>query len=167
MRAALEAIDSAVCAAVRVLALLAGLVLLWLMFLTVAAAVMRKVMRSPILGVHDVSEVSLLVLVFLGMAYCGRTGGHIVVDLAAGLLPGSILRISDIIGRLSGGALLSFVAWHTVARAFDALAQHEASNLLFLPLYPFYLVVAAGFALYAVVLFLQALGATDTDRGNR
>jgi hypothetical protein len=49
----------------------------------------------------------------------------------------------------------------------DARAQREATNMLFIQLYPFFLLVAAGFALYALVLIVQALrlalGADNVD----
>lgn len=161
MRISLETIDKAISAIVRFLALLAGLVLLWLMVLTVVAVVMRKAVQSPILGVDDLSEVSLLLLVFLSMAYCGRTQGHIYVDLIAGLVRAGVLRLLDVIVQLVGGAVLMFIAWNTIGRAIEALSQNEATNLLFLPLYPFYLVVAIGFALYAAVLIVQGIRAAS------
>ena len=167
MRRPLEALDRALTAGVRGLGVIAGLALLWLMVLTVVAAVTRKVFLSPILGVFDLSEVTLLVLVFLGLAYCGRTGGHISVDLIAGIVKPAALRVMDAAVRLCGGAFLLFVAWETIARALDARAQHEATNMLFIQLYPFFLLVAAGFALYALVLIVQALrlalGADNVD----
>lgn len=157
MQRPLEALDKALTRGVRALGVLAGFALLWLMALTVAAAVTRKVFLSPILGVFDLSELTLLVLVFLGLAYCGRTGGHISVDLIAGIAKPAILRVMDTVVRLCGGAFLLFVAWETVGRALDARAQHEATNMLFIQLYPYFLLVAAGFALYALVLIVQAL----------
>ncbi|MCG6874149.1 MAG: TRAP transporter small permease [Betaproteobacteria bacterium] len=167
MRRPLEALDKVLTRAVRGLGVLAGLALLWLMALTVVAAVTRKVFLSPILGVFDLSEVTLLVLVFLGLAYCGRTGGHISVDLIAGLAKPAILRGMDVVVRLCGGAFLLFVAWESLGRALDARVQHEATNMLFIQLFPFFLLVAAGFALYALVLIVQALrlasGADNVD----
>ena len=65
----------------RFLAYAAGAALLWLMLLTVVAVVMRYVFNAPILGAQDISELSLAVVVFLGIPYCGWTGGHVAVDL--------------------------------------------------------------------------------------
>jgi len=167
VRTSLETLDKALAAGVRALAILAGFVLLWLMVLTVAAAVTRKLFHSPILGVFDLSEVTLLVLVFLGLAYCGRTGGHISVDLIVGVVKPGILRVMDVVVRLCGGAFLLFVSWETIDRALEARAEHEATNMLFIQLYPFFLLVAAGFAIYALVLLVQALrlafGADNVD----
>ena len=51
-------ISTTVDSTVRLLAYLGGIVLLWLMGLTVVAVVMRYVFNAPILGAQDISELA-------------------------------------------------------------------------------------------------------------
>ena len=57
---------------VRCLAYLGSAVLLGLMFLTVIAVVMRYVFNAPLLGAQDVSELSLVAVVFLALCALAR-----------------------------------------------------------------------------------------------
>ncbi len=78
---------------VRRLAFIGGLALLWLMGLTVVAVMMRYVFGAPILGAQDISEMSLVLVAFLGLAYSGWTGAHIAVDLIGGMLPPGLTKL--------------------------------------------------------------------------
>ncbi|MDH3446017.1 MAG: TRAP transporter small permease, partial [Deltaproteobacteria bacterium] len=80
---------------VRLAAFVSGLALLWLMALTIVAVVMRYVFNAPLLGAQDLSEVSLILVVFPAMAYCGWTGGHVALDLISSVFTVEKLRWSD------------------------------------------------------------------------
>ncbi len=152
-----EKTDAAVDRAVRLLAYLGGIALLWLMGLTVVAVVMRYVFNAPILGAQDISELSLVLVVFLALAHCGWTGGHVAVDLISMFLKPENLRWTDSLVRAISGLLFVIVAWQTMRQGLDALEFGEASNLVEILHFPFFLVVAFGSAVYALVLFVQAV----------
>lgn len=140
----------------RFLAYAAGAALLWLMLLTVVAVVMRYVFNAPILGVQDISEVSLAVVVFLGIPYCGWTGGHVAVDLIASVVGESRLRYTDALMRLLGAVLFGVVAWQAMRQGLDALEYGDATNLVDIPHHPFMFLMSFGWLLFAGVLLLQS-----------
>ena len=140
----------------RFLAYAAGAALLWLMLLTVVAVVMRYVFNAPILGAQDISEMSLAVVVFLGIPYCGWTGGHVAVDLISTVVAEAVLRYTDILMRGLGGALFAVVAWQSMGRGLDALEYGEATNLVEIPHHLFMFLMGFGWLLFALVLLLQA-----------
>lgn len=141
----------------RFLAYAAGAALLWLMLLTVVAVVMRYVFNAPILGVQDISEVSLAVVVFLGIPYCGWTGGHVAVDLIASVVGESRLRYTDALMRLLGAVLFGVVAWQAMRQGLDALEYGDATNLVDIPHHPFMFLMSFGWLLFAGVLLLQSV----------
>ncbi|MFQ5852809.1 MAG: TRAP transporter small permease [Candidatus Binatia bacterium] len=153
---------------VRLLAYLGGIALLWLMGLTVVAVVMRYAFNAPILGAQDISELSLVLVVFLALAYCGWTGGHVAIDLIGMVLRPGALRWTDSLVHAVCGVLFVYVTWQTFRQGLDALEFGEASNLVEIPHFPFFVVVAFGSAVYALVLFVQAvraaLGLPDVKR---
>lgn len=141
---------------VRVLAIGSGLMLLALMLLTVVAVMVRK-FNFPITGTQDLSEAGLTVVVFFAMAYSGWTGGHIAVDLISGVLKGLALRILDTVVRFFSGAFFIIVAWQSIRQGMDAFEHGDGFNLIALPHYPFFFVVAFGSGLYALVLLVLTL----------
>ena len=140
----------------RVFAYGAAVALFWLLGVTVAAVVMRYLFNAPILGALDVSEMSLVVLVFLGLAHCGWKNGHVFVDLLAMLAGRRLLRWTDFVVRLVAAALFGLITVETARRALEARQWGEATNLVGIPHYPFVFVVAAGAGLYTLVLLVQA-----------
>ena len=61
---------------------------------------LRYVFNAPLFGGQDVAELALLTTVALAVAYCGRSGGHVAVDLIGGKLRPRFARVMDTIVRL-------------------------------------------------------------------
>ena len=139
----------------RFLAICGGIALLGLMVLTVVAVTLRK-MNNPILGTQDISESGLVIVVFFAMAYSGWTGGHIAVDLIGNFVSKRALGILDTIVRLVCGLFIFVVAWMNMVHVLDALEYGDGFNLLDIPHYPLYFIIAFGSALYAAVLLVMA-----------
>ena len=148
----------------RYLALGGGLGLLWLLAMTVAAVIMRKVFGSPLLGVFDLSQVTMIVIVFSGMSYCAITRGHVAVELFNDLLPTRLQKLLSLAINLVSAALLGFIAWRTTLKAFEAIEDNEATMMIFIPHFPFILFAALGFALHAIACLLLAFERPGEDR---
>ena len=163
----LEGLSRVLGGGVRMLAVASGVMLLALMVLTVVAVTLRK-LNYPIVGTQDLSEAGLITVVFFAMAYSGWTGGHIAVDLISGVLPGNGLRILDAVVRFCCGAFFVVVAWQSVRQGLDALEFGDGFNLIDMPHFPFFFVVAFGSGLYALVLLVlaarSATGLSDPGR---
>jgi TRAP-type C4-dicarboxylate transport system permease small subunit len=140
----------------RALALGGGAVLLGLLGLVLFDVLMRYALRLPFLGAYEMTELAMVLIVFLGLAYCGATGGHIAVDLLSPVLDRPRLRWLTVASHLAGAALMLLIAWHTTLNAMGSVQRGEASNMLRIPLAPFELVAAAGSAIFAAVLLVQA-----------
>jgi TRAP-type C4-dicarboxylate transport system permease small subunit len=150
----------------RYLALGGGIGLLWLLVMTVAAVVMRKVFGSPLLGVFDLSQVTMIVIVFSGMAYCAIKRGHVAVELFNDMLPPRLQTLLNAAINLVSAALLGFIAWKTTLKAFEAIEDNEATMMIFIPHFPFILFAALGFALHAVACLMLVFDRTQDHRGS-
>tara|TARA_R110002072_G_scaffold130040_17_gene268792 strand:+ start:821 stop:1327 length:507 start_codon:yes stop_codon:yes gene_type:complete len=148
-------LSGAVGACVRFLALVSGLLLMGLMLLTVAAVSLRKA-NEPIFGAQDISESGLIAVVFFAMAYSGWTGGHIAVDLIGNVIKGRALELLDFGVRLVCGLFFIVVTWMSFEHGLDALEYGDAFNLLPIPHWPFYFIIAFGSGVFTLVLFLLA-----------
>lgn len=140
----------------RLLALGAGAVLLGLLGLVLFDVVMRYALRLPFLGAYEMSELAMVLIVFLALPYCAATGGHVAVDVLAPILDRPALRWLTVAIHLAGAVLMVIIAWQATLYAMGSAARGEASNMLKIAKYPFELVTAASAAAFALVLLVQA-----------
>jgi TRAP-type C4-dicarboxylate transport system permease small subunit len=140
----------------RALALCGGAVLLGLLGLVLFDVLMRYVLRLPFLGAYEMTELAMVLIVFLGVAYCGATGGHVAVDVLSPVLDRPGLRWLAVLSNLAGAALMGLIAWQTTLYALGSVQRGEATNMMRIPKAPFELVAAAGAGLFAAVLLVQA-----------
>ena len=140
---------------VTISAYLAGLVLVALMLLTTADVAGRYFFNSPITGVFDVTHFAVLIMVFLGLAYCGFQGGHVAIDILYNQLSRPIAVILNRIVNLIGCILFGLIAWRSLVQSADVKEFNEASQLVLIPFYPFYYILALGAALFAFVMALR------------
>lgn len=136
-------------------AYVAGAVLLLLMLLTTADVAGRYFFNSPIDGVFDLTHFSVSIMVFLGLGYCGFRGGHVVIELLYDKLPraarGGLKRLIELIGCV----LFGLIAWRTAVQSVDVRDMGEASQLMEIPYFPLYWLVAFGAGLFAAVMLLR------------
>ncbi len=155
MSDALERTSEVLGNGVRLLAIAGGVVLMFLMLLTVADVTLRKFLE-PIEGAQDISESGLIVVVFLSIAYSGWTGGHIAVDLIGGAVKGRALDTLNVVVRTFCGMFFVVVAWQSFDQGLDALEFGDGFNVLPIPHYPFYFIIAFGSLVFAGVLLVLA-----------
>jgi TRAP-type C4-dicarboxylate transport system permease small subunit len=140
----------------RVLALGAGVVLLGLLGLVLFDVVMRYALRLPFLGAYEMTELAMVLIVFLALPYCAATGGHVAVDVLSPVLDRPRMRWVNALVHLTGAALLLVIAWQATRYALGSVARGEATNMLSIPKFPFELVTAACAAIFALVLLDHA-----------
>lgn len=148
----------------RALALGGGVVVLALMGLILFDVFMRYVLRVSFLGAYEMTELAMVLIVFLALPYCAATGGHVAVDVLSPLLDRPGLRWLTAAIHLAGAVLLAVMAWQSVLYAIGSSARGEASNMLKIAKYPFELITAACAALFALVLLVQAWKALRPPR---
>jgi TRAP-type C4-dicarboxylate transport system permease small subunit len=139
----------------RLLALGGGIVLMLLMGYTVLDVVLRYGFNRPFAGSLEVTEFAMSVIVFLGIAHCGITGGHVAVDILERPLQNPKLRFVPVLLTLASAALFAAIAWFTAAEALTSMQR--VSNMVRWPHWPFQLTVALGSAMYALVLLFQTI----------
>lgn len=134
----------------------AGLIVILLVILVDVAG---RAIGSPLFGSHDLITMTMVVLVFGGMASCDRIGGHLSVDLLEGRYPDWFNRLMDILSAAVGAVIFATLA----AAIFDSARLSEmlnlSTNLLNLPrawfqnlLGIFSVITAIGMALRGVEL---------------
>lgn len=145
------------------LAVIAGLLLFALAGLVTAGVVMRYGFNMPLVKAGDWTQLLMLIVVGFGLAYCGLNNAHVAIDIFTRLMAKRAQRILMAVINALGGALLLLVAWEAMNQGRDAAEMEQLTNLAELPMVWFFMLGAASFATYAIVLFCQAVSGDVGD----
>lgn len=137
--------------ATLLLAWVAGACLLFMMALIAVSVVMRYVFHSPVLGVNEIVQLSAVALVMASLPYCTQHNGHVAVDVFDRALGRWGRLIGDVTSRALSIFLLGMLCRRAVLKSLDALEFEDVTNMLELPVWPFYAILAAGAGLCALV----------------
>jgi TRAP-type C4-dicarboxylate transport system permease small subunit len=139
---------------VTTVAYMAGVVLVFLMLMTTFGVIGRK-LGYPINGVFDLTHFTVLIMTFLGMAYCGFRGAHVSIELLYQHLGPRTRNVLNRGINLVGCVLFAVIAWRTFLQSYIVRDINESSQLLEIPYFPFYWLVAFGAGLFAFVMGLR------------
>jgi len=143
--------------ATTALAWVAGLCLIFMMGLIAVAVVMRYAVGDPLLGVNEIVQLVAVALVMASLPYCTFHNGHVGVDVFDHLIGHWGRLIGDVGSRAISIYVLGILSWRAVLKALDAFEYEDATNMLGLPIWPFYTILATGAGLCALVFALQIL----------
>ena len=122
-----------------------------MMLLTVADVFLRYVFSAPIKGSLELTEYSMVLAGFLGIAWCAVRRGHVKVDLIVRHMPSRAQGITDTITMLLAFTVLPLVVWRSFAQAQEVLLEKMVSPSLEIPEFPFYMAVGLGYSLIILV----------------
>jgi TRAP-type C4-dicarboxylate transport system permease small subunit len=128
----------------------------FIMLLTCTDVVMR-LFGSPIPGTYELVGYFGAVIVAFALAYTSVERGHIAVELLVGKLPRRPQLLIEGLGSVAASALFGVLAWQSQVYARDLIETGEVSLTLGIPTWPFVFGLAAGCAMLAFVLLLDAL----------
>ncbi|KAB2920737.1 MAG: TRAP transporter small permease [Hyphomicrobiaceae bacterium] len=155
---ALGAIDRAMHALEKFTALISGLGIFGLMLLGVVQIFGRKFFNAPIFGYIDIVEIAMSALVFLGLAYTERLGGHIRMELIVTHLRGRWQWMFELIGVILGliiVAVLIFYSWEHAMRAYRSGDSTIDAQYV---LWPSKMIVPVSLALLSLRLMISLWG---------
>ena len=140
---------------VRICSALSALALVLMMSVTVVDVLMANLFRHPIVGVFDLVETTLVLVVFLGFPATFLANSHIAVDVIDLVTsPANVARLK-IVAKLLTFVFLIFLAWQMINPAHDAFKFGERKQELGLPLYILWIPMIFGIAVSALMVFLS------------
>ena len=103
--------------AAGLLAWIGGMAIVALMSITVVAVFFRYVMNDPIFGIEDLSIIALTVVAGASVAYGGRHGAHVSVDVISFGKRPALMRVTDTVMRVLALGILGLATWSLFAKA--------------------------------------------------
>ena len=132
-------------------------VLAAMMALTGIDVVGRYFFSKPVPGSFEITELLMPMMISLGLAYCTFERGHVKVDIAILRLPRRGHAIASFIADITFLVLYLLITWQTVYRVQSFIDTKSITNVLYIPVFPFAIVVVFGFAVLCLVLLRNAV----------
>ena len=127
------------------------------MILTITDVILRKTVSKSILGTVEVTEFMMVILVFFTLAQTEILDGHVKVDLVISRFSARAQAFVDMVTQFTCFLLFGLFTWSVLVYSAEMKASGEVSQDLWLPIYPFLYVVAAGCSLLSITLFIKFL----------
>lgn len=145
---------------------LAAVLVVAIMLSTAADVAVRQITGSSIPGVVEYSEVLMVGLVFLGLAYAQRAKAHIGVDMFTERMPARLGHLVRAVGLMVAFVVLAVMAWETAQVAVTSFGNREFRfGLVRVPIWPARAIIPLGLVALLLELALtiwdELLGARD------
>ena len=126
------------------LAYVGAVSLFGIMCLTTADVGGRYLFNAPILGVFELTEFMILILIFSFLAYTQSKKSHVAVDLLVSLFPKKLQRYIALFNHFLCLILMGLITYMGFRRALELVEFGEASPNLGVPHYPFVFFLVLG-----------------------
>jgi TRAP-type C4-dicarboxylate transport system permease small subunit len=141
----------------RGLGYIASMVVFALMGLTMADILMRKFLNQSILGIVELTELMMVVIVFFTLGFSEMKDAHIKVDIFTSKLKPRTRIVLDVVTQLLASLLFAFMTVSVLRHALSMQRVGEVTQDLWIPKYPFLYLTALGCAVLSIALFLRFL----------
>ncbi len=141
----------------RALDLLAGIILAGTALLVVANVIGRSLFNLSILGTYEMVGFLTAAVVGLSLARCAVENSHIAIEFILERLALRTQRIFEIIFSVPSFLFLGFATYNLFVYGLRIARTGEVSPTTQVIFYPFIYLVAVGFAMLTLVVFLKFL----------
>ncbi|MCX7857112.1 MAG: TRAP transporter small permease [Deltaproteobacteria bacterium] len=135
---------------------IAGIILLFMMFITVIDVLLRYFSKS-IAGTYELVSFAGALLVGFAIAKTTMDEAHVTVDLLIEKIPPAGKKIFRVLTRIAGGLLFLLISWSFFEKGKELFVSKEVSMTLHIPFSP--VAFGLGFCalIEAVLLFSDSL----------
>jgi TRAP-type C4-dicarboxylate transport system permease small subunit len=120
-----------------VLGIAASVLLFGMMLLTFADVVARYLLNLPIRGAFEVTELTLLVLIFAGLPLVSRADEHVTMDFIDRVLTPAARRVLVRFVHAVCAAIMFFLTWQVWIKAGKIYGYGDTTDVLRIAVGPF------------------------------
>ena len=133
----------------------AAIVLGMMMLLTAADVVGRYFFNRSIVAAHDVTELMMVAVIFLGLAYTATIKGHIRVEVVISKLSKHTQSILDTITSIFSAGVFGAIAWRLGVHSWSSFTRGEGTPTVGITIAPFLCLAAIGAAMLCAQLLVE------------
>ncbi|MDE0208888.1 MAG: TRAP transporter small permease subunit, partial [Boseongicola sp.] len=136
----------------RYLCYAAAVLTLLMSIAMVVDLVSRLAFSNPLSGMIELQTFMLVFMAFFSIAYTMLKNQHVSVDLVTSMMSARTNSTLQGIFSIWGAFLFGAMGWLSASRSFEAFQREEISDIIRMPYWVLYAVVAAGTLLLALTL---------------
>lgn len=126
------------------------------MFFITFATVSRTLFNAPILGDIEIVQLSMVVLIMFGLAYCEKEGAHIAIEFFVERFSPRVQAVFDMIAHVLTCVVCLLIGWFFIRSGMDNMTNnYRATDLLRIPLFPLKFIIAFGYMLWGLESFCK------------
>ena len=144
---------------------LAGATVVGLMFLTVIDVVGRRFFGRPFQGTVELTQIAMVIIIYLGFAFAEHNRDHISVDIVYSRLRRGIQLVLSVLTSAFGIVLIGLLAYRLYAYSGVLRGGGYTTPTRGIPLAPFALIAVGGAVLFALALVDSAVASVRRFRG--
>lgn len=148
---------SSVDRAVGWLARIGSITMVALVVLTGIGVFFRYIVNDPINGLGDILGLTLSITVACSLAYGGRVGAHVAVDVLGMVGGRKVTRWTDPLVRVLGIFIVGVAVYALIKNGLCGILCGFLTSSLAIPHEPFYYFLAFGLFVYGVVLLVELI----------
>ncbi|HEX7219142.1 MAG TPA: TRAP transporter small permease [Burkholderiales bacterium] len=133
------------------LGIAASILLLLMMVLTFADVVARYLLNHPIRGAFEITELTLLVLIFAGLPLVSHADEHVTMDFIDRILPARLRAPWIRFMHAVCAAIMFFLSWQVWIKATRISSYNDTTDVLLITIGPFVYFMALMIALTGAV----------------
>ncbi len=141
----------------RITAISGAVILMAMMLLTVMDVLLRFLFHRPIMGSLEITQVMMVSISFITMIYSTVQKCHIKVDILTSYIPKPIQQIIDSIFYLICIVFFVIISWKNFGAALHLKKVCQMTDILEIPIYPFYLLISAASTILVLLLVIYLL----------
>ena len=135
----------------------AAVLLFCMMVLTFIDVAGRYVFSSPLPAAYELISLIMPAIIFCALPYVGYRENHVTIDLLDIFLSPTVKRWQGFVVNLVSAVALGFIAYRLFARFQDHKRFGEVTDELFLPLWPFSLIMSILCAIATLALIANTV----------
>ncbi|MCF6096338.1 TRAP transporter small permease [Thermovorax subterraneus] len=127
-------------------------VMLFIMTITVIDITGRYFFNRPLAGTIELTELSLVVIVYLTIGYAEHFKEHVVIDTIYNLMPKSVQKFMYVLGSFISLVTAVLLSYYLYLYAGKVVAGGYKTGVLGIRYYPVIYVASVGAACYALAI---------------
>ena len=142
--------------ACKVMAILSGVTLVILAFMSLWSIVGRSLFDKPLIGDYELVQMLSAIAVALSLPYAHWIGAHVIVDFFTANAKPKTNAVMDLLANLIMAFFSIVIAWRLWVGMLDLKANFDASMMLNIPTWWSYVPFVPAFALLALTALYAA-----------
>ena len=128
-----------------------------LMLMNVCDVALNKLINKNIIGAYEISQRLLMCAVFASFAYAQSKKAHINMTIVIVKFPRAvrfiIFTLMSVLSAFAAGAM----TWAAYKQTLDCIAKGYVTEVLYIPLWPFYVVEIIAMAIFTITIIYDTI----------